>query len=191
MPDILAPTKPSITMKNLVSIYGQVRGAGRLIVIGIRSGKFNFTFTSDSHDTFLQFRDMLGRKTLFMEINDSSLSAWDMIQNEKYSEIALVALFPFLEFLKPEGLTKVLWGIVPDIDTDKNTKLEFERFENSNTNIYFESERDRVGSLTRKITFSHGINSDNFEVIITQREFGTSYPHFVRVIPESVPFVNP
>ena len=188
MPDILAPTKPSMTMKNLVSIYGQVRGAGRLIVIGKRSGKFNFTFTSDSHDTFLQFRDMLGRKTLFMEINDSSLSAWDMIQNEKYSEIALVALFPFLEFLKPEGLTKVLWGIVPDIDTDKNTKLEFE---SSNTNIHFESERDRVGSLTRKITFSYGINSDNFEVIITQREFGTSYPHLVRVIPESVPFVNP
>ena len=188
MPNILAPTKPSMTMEKLVSIYRQVRGAGRLTVTGKRSGKFNFTFTSDSHDTFLQFRDMLGRKTLFMEINNSSLSAWDMIQNEKYSEIALVVLFPFLEFLEPDGLTKVLWGIVPDIDTDKNTKLEFE---SSNTNIHFESERDRVGSLTRKITFSHGPNSHNFEVIITQREFGTSYPHLVRVIPESVPFVNP
>ena len=188
MPDILAPTKPSMTMEKLVSIYRQVRGAGRLTVTGKRSGKFNFTFTSDSHDTFLQFRDMLGRKTLFMEINNSSLSAWDMIQNEKYSEIALVVLFPFLEFLEADGLTKVLWGIVPDIDTDKNAKLEFE---SSNTNIYFESERDRVGSLTRKITFTQGISSDNFEVIITQREFGTSYPHLVRVIPKSVPFVNP
>ena len=188
MPGILTPTKPSITIDKLVSIYDQVRGAGRLIITGKRSGKFNFTFTSNSHDTFLQFRDMLGRKTLFMEINNSSLSAWDMIQNEKYSEIALVVLFPFLEFLEPDGLTKVLWGIVPDIDTDKNTKIEFE---NSNTNIHFESERDRVGSLTRKITFSYGKNSDNFEVIITQREFGTSYPHLVRGIPESVPFVNP
>ena len=79
MPDILAPTKPSMTMEKLVSIYHQVRGTGRLIVKGKRSGKFNFTFTSDSHDTFLQFRDMLGRKTLFMEINDSSLSAWDCL----------------------------------------------------------------------------------------------------------------
>ena len=188
MPGILTPTKPSITIDKLVSIYDQVRGAGRLIITGKRSGKFNFTFTSNSHDTFLQFRDMLGRKTLFMEIHDSTLSAWDMIQNEKYSKTALVILFPFLEFIEPDGLTKVLWGIVPDIDTDKNTKLEFE---SSNTNIHFKSERDRVGSLTRKITFSHGINSDNFEVIITQREFGTSYPHLVRVIPESVPFVNP
>ncbi len=67
---------------------------------------------------------MLGRKTLFMEIDDSSLSAWDMIQNVKYSEIALIVLFPFLEFLRPDGLTKVLWGIVPEIDTDKNTQLE-------------------------------------------------------------------
>ena len=188
MPDILTPTKSNMTIDKLVSIYGQVRGAGRLTVTGKRSGKFNFTFTSDSHDSFLQFRDILGRKTLFMEIHDSSLSAWDMIQNEKYSEIALVVLFPFLEFLEADGLTKVLWGIVPDIDTDKNAKLEFE---SSNTNIYFESERDRVGSLTRKITFSQGISSDNFEVIITQREFGTSYPHLVRVIPKSVPFVNP
>ena len=188
MPDILTPTKSSMTIDKLVSIYGQVRGAGRLTVTGKRSGKFNFTFTSDSYDSFLQFRDILGRKTLFMEIHDSSLSAWDMIQNEKYSEIALVVLFPFLEFLEADGLTKVLWGIVPDIDTDKNAKLEFE---SGNTNIYFESERDRVGSLTRKITFTQGISSDNFEVIITQREFGTSYPHLVRVIPKSVPFVNP
>jgi len=188
LPDILTPTKSSMTIDKLVSIYGQVRGAGRLTVTGKRSGKFNFTFTSDSHDSFLQFRDILGRKTLFMEIHDSSLSAWDMIQNEKYSEIALVVLFPFLEFLEADGLTKVLWGIVPDIDTDKNAKLEFE---SGNTNIYFESERDRVGSLTRKITFTQGISSDNFEVIITQREFGTSYPHLVRVIPKSVPFVNP
>ena len=177
-----------MTIDKLVSIYGQVRGAGRLTVTGKRSGKFNFTFTSDSHDSFLQFRDILGRKTLFMEIHDLSLSAWDMIQNERYSEIALVVLFPFLEFLEADGLTKVLWGIVPDIDTDKNAKLEFE---SGNTNIYFESERDRVGSLTRKITFTQGISSDNFEVIITQREFGTSYPHLVRVIPKSVPFVNP
>ena len=188
MPDILTPIKSSMTIDKLVSIYGQVRGAGRLTVTGKRSGKFNFTFTSDSYDSFLQFRDILGRKTLFMEIHDSSLSAWDMIQNEKYSEIALVVLFPFLEFLEADGLTKVLWGIVPDIDTDKNAKLEFE---SGNTNIYFESERDRVGSLTRKITFTQGISSDNFEVIITQREFGTSYPHLVRVIPKSVPFVNP
>jgi len=188
LPDILTPTKSSMTIDKLVSIYGQVRGAGRLTVTGKRSGKFNFTFTSDSYDSFLQFRDILGRKTLFMEIHDSSLSAWDMIQNEKYSEIALVVLFPFLEFLEADGLTKVLWGIVPDIDTDKNAKLEFE---SGNTNIYFESERDRVGSLTRKITFTQGISSDNFEVIITQREFGTSYPHLVRVIPKSVPFVNP
>ena len=94
-------------MEKLVSIYGQVRGAGRLIVKGKRSGKFSFSFTSDSHDTFLQFRDMLGRKTLFMEINDSSLTAWDLIQNEKYSEIALVVLFPFLEFLETEGLSLI------------------------------------------------------------------------------------
>ena len=188
MPNILMPTKPSMTMDKLVPIYGQVRGAGRMTVTGKRSGKFNFTFTSDSYDTFLQFRDMLGRKTLFMEIHDSSLSAWDMIQNEKYSETALVILFPFLEFLEPDGLTKVLWGIIPDIDKDKDTKLEVE---SSNTKIYFESEHDRVGTLTRKITFSHGISSDNYEVIITQREFGTSYPHLVRGIPESIPFVNP
>ena len=188
MPDILAPTKPSMTMENLVSIYGQVRGAGRLIVLGKRSGKFNFTFTSDSNDTFLQFRDMLGRKTLFMEIHDSSLTAWDMIQNEKYSEIALVVLFPFLEFLDADDLTKILWGVVPDINTNNNKKLEFE---SASINFHFETDRDRVGYLTRKITFSHGIGSDNFEVIITKREFGTSYPHLVRVIPKSVPFVNP
>ena len=53
-----------MTIDKLVSIYGQVRGAGRLTVTGKRSGKFNFTFTSDSYDSFLQFRDILGRKAV-------------------------------------------------------------------------------------------------------------------------------
>ena len=99
MPDILTPTRPSVTIDELTSVYGQLRGTGRLTVMGKRSGKFNFSFTSDSHDTFLQFRDVLGRKTLFMEIHDSSLTAWDMIQNEKYSEIALVVLSHSSNFL--------------------------------------------------------------------------------------------
>jgi len=109
-PDSLSlPKKPTLTMKKLVSVYSQLRGKGSTEIYGKQSGKFNFSFTSNGYESFLLFRDILGRKILLLEINGISINAWDMIQNQKYDQTTLVILFPFMEFLSPENLTKLLW----------------------------------------------------------------------------------
>ena len=188
-PDLLVPSIESkLTIKKLVSEYGHLRGKGSTTIFGKQSGKFDFSFTSNGYDTFLLFRDILGRKILLLEIHGDSISAWDMIQNQKYSKTSLVILFPFTEYLSPEKLTTLLWGFVPNLDNDVNNKFEFE---NKNVKMTFESNKQRVGSLIQKITYLDELNMDKYEILITNREFGSNYPDLERGIPESIPIIKP
>ena len=175
-------------MKKLVSVYGQLRGSGSTAVFGQQSGKFDFSFTSNGHDTFLLFRDILGRKILLIEIHGLSISAWDMIQNQKYSQASLVILFPFIEYLPPEKLTKLLWGFVPNLDTEINNKFEFE---NKNVKMTFESNKERIGSMIQKIVYIDEFNMDKYEIKIITREFGSHYTDLEKGIPKSIPMMNP
>ena len=112
--------RSTLTKDKLVSVYGQLRGKGYVEVYGKQSGKFNFSFTSNGYESFLLFRDILGRKILLLEIDGITINAWDMIQNQKYSKTSLVIIFPFLEYLSSESLTKLLWGFVPNINKEIN-----------------------------------------------------------------------
>tara|TARA_B100000475_G_scaffold199333_1_gene181443 strand:- start:1384 stop:2019 length:636 start_codon:yes stop_codon:yes gene_type:complete len=188
-PDLLVPSIESkLTIKKLVSEYGQLRGKGSTTIFGKQSGKFDFSFTSNGYDTFLLFRDILGRKILLLEIHGDSISAWDMIQNQRYSKTSLVILFPFTEYLSPEKLTTLLWGFVPNLDNDINNKFEFE---NKNVKMTFESNKERIGSMIQKIVYIDEFNMDKYEINIITREYGSHYTDLEKGIPKSIPMMNP
>ena len=188
-PDLLVPSIESkLTIKKLVSEYGQLRGKGSTTIFGKQSGKFDFSFTSNGYDTFLLFRDILGRKILLLEIHGDSISAWDMIQNQRYSKTSLVILFPFTEYLSPEKLTTLLWGFVPNLDNDVNNKFEFE---NKNVKMTFESNKERIGSMIQKIVYIDEFNMDKYEINIITREYGSHYTDLEKGIPKSIPMMNP
>ena len=188
-PDLLVPSIESkLTIKKLVSEYGHLRGKGSTTIFGKQSGKFDFSFTSNGYDTFLLFRDILGRKILLLEIHGDSISAWDMIQNQKYSKTSLVILFPFTEYLSPEKLTTLLWGFVPNLDNDINNKFEFE---NKNVKMTFESNKERIGSMIQKIVYIDEFNMDKYEINIITREYGSHYTDLEKGIPKSIPMMNP
>jgi len=188
-PDLLVPSIESkLTIKKLVSEYGHLRGKGTTTIFGKQSGKFDFSFTSNGYDTFLLFRDILGRKILLLEIHGDSMSAWDMIQNQRYSKTSLVILFPFTEYLSPEKLTTLLWGFVPNLDNDINNKFEFE---NKNIKMTFESNKERIGSMIQKIVYIDEFNMDKYEINIITREYGSHYTDLEKGIPKSIPMMNP
>ena len=188
-PDLLVPSIESkLTIKKLVSEYGHLRGKGTTTIFGKQSGKFDFSFTSNGYDTFLLFRDILGRKILLLEIHGDSISAWDMIQNQRYSKTSLVILFPFTEYLSPVKLTTLLWGFVPNLDNDVNNKFEFE---NKNVKMTFESNKERIGSMIQKIVYIDEFNMDKYEINIITREYGSHYTDLEKGIPKSIPMMNP
>ena len=188
-PDLLVPSIESkLTIKKLISEYGHLRGKGSTTIFGKQSGKFDFSFTSNGYDTFLLFRDILGRKILLLEIHGDSMSAWDMIQNQRYSKTSLVILFPFTEYLSPVKLTTLLWGFVPNLDNDVNNKFEFE---NKNVKMTFESNKERIGSMIQKIVYIDEFNMDKYEINIITREYGSHYTDLEKGIPKSIPMMNP
>ena len=115
------------------------------------------------------------REVLFID-DGSTDGTTELLQTmaEEYVDVTLIQFYRNYgkAAALAEGFNYATGDYIVTMDADLqddpseiNTKLEFE---SSNTNINFESEQDRVGSLARKIIFSHGISSDNFEVIITQ-----------------------
>ena len=180
--------RSTLTKDKLVSVYGQLRGKGYVEVYGKQSGKFNFSFTSNGYESFLLFRDILGRKILLLEIDGITINAWDMIQNQKYSKTSLVIIFPFLEYLSSESLTKLLWGFVPNINKEINNKFEFE---DKNVKMTFETNKQRIGSLIHNIIYLDEFNMDKYEILITDREYGSHYPDLKKGIPKSVPEIKP
>lgn len=180
--------RSTLTKDKLVSVYGQLRGKGYVEVYGKQSGKFNFSFTSNGYESFLLFRDILGRKILLLEIDGITINAWDMIQNQKYNKTSLVIIFPFMEYLSSESLTKLLWGVVPNINKEINNKFEFE---DKNVKMTFETNKQRIGSLIHKIIYLDEFNMDKYEILITDREYGSYYPDLKKGIPKSVPEIKP
>ena len=68
------------------------------------------------HDSsFLQFKDILGRKALLMWFTPHNVFAWNLIENKQYDYEQILEFFPFLYIVEPKDITKFLWGVQPDI----------------------------------------------------------------------------
>ena len=84
------------------------RGKGYIISKGNVSGRLNLTFTSSKKSTYIEFRDLIGRRTLFLIISENSINAWDIRNNRKYDQESLLLAFPFFELIKPNDLINFL-----------------------------------------------------------------------------------
>ena len=77
-------------------------------------GKLYFSFKSQRDSTFIEFSDLLGRKTLLMWVSPKKITVRDLINNTYYSYNQVVKFFPFLNVLDTQNITEVVWGSVPD-----------------------------------------------------------------------------
>ena len=77
-------------------------------------GKLYFSFKSQRDSTFIEFSDLLGRKTLLMWVSPKKITVRDLINNTYYSYNQVVNFFPFLNVLDTQNITEVVWGSVPD-----------------------------------------------------------------------------
>lgn len=105
-----------VTYQQLTSKYISCSGKGSLSSSGTVFGKLSFDFISQNDSSFFKFKDPLGRKILLMWVTSSQISAWNIIDNNKYSYQEVIEFFPFLNFIHPMDITQFLWGIQPDIE---------------------------------------------------------------------------
>ena len=95
-------------------------------------GKLYFSFKSQRDSTFIEFSDILGRRTLLMWVSPERITVRDLINNKYYSYNQVVKFFPFLNVLNIHNITEVVWGVVPDY---KKSLKEYKKEMNRNIEI--------------------------------------------------------
>ena len=136
-------------------------------------GKLYFSFKSQRDSTFIEFSDLLGRKTLLMWVSPKKITVRDLINNTYYSYNQVVNLFPFLNVLDTQNITEVVWGSVPDY---KKSLKKYKKEMNSNIELkvsrkHFPNEKYALSALHYKDQKS----GDAFKVNFKSRQRHDDY----------------
>ena len=148
------------------------------------NGRVRFTFTSSKKSTYIEFRDLIGRKTLFLILSENIINAWDIRNNRRYDQESLIIAFPFFELIKPNDLINFLWGEMPKTFTDSDKNLNNNIINNGQ--IQFSSHQTENGILINSVSFNVEQNKETIDLFVENREFDAQYPHLIREIPGSV-----
>tara|TARA_Y100001970_G_C14240425_1_gene864585 strand:- start:2474 stop:3061 length:588 start_codon:yes stop_codon:yes gene_type:complete len=116
---------------DLLNDYKSCSGQGLISYNGYFRSRMSFNFKSQRDSTFLQFTDLLGRKTFLMWITPKKIIVRDMIENKHYNFDQIITFFPLLKILKLNDITKIVWGVIPSYNkndsSNKSVKLKFNR----------------------------------------------------------------
>ena len=170
--------------EELKSEYKQCRGKGQLISKGELQGKLTFYFTVRNDSTYIQFRDFLGRRTLYLQLLENEVYAWDILQDKWFLTTQIQSQYPFLIVLEPTDLTRYFWGIDPQLRRKEYPK-DF-MFDHKSISISFQTKTDAAGPMVSKAMFQINDNQTQVEIEIEEREYGMSYPRLIRAIPPTI-----
>ncbi len=180
------PPKPIINdyIEPDISSKDYCRGSGYILSKGKFDGRLNFTFSSSRNTSYIEFKDIIGRKTLFLIISNNDIDAWDMRKNRRYNKASIYLTLPLFQIIDPSELREFLWGEIPAVFSDvKDIKTQPNKL---NGQLQFKSVQTAFGALVNNVTFK--INEENTQLTleIIEREFDLQYPHLIREIPESI-----
>ena len=144
----------------------------------------NFTFTSSRNKAYIQFKDLIGRKTLFLILDESEVHAWDILNNRRYDQVSILIALPFFEMIESKELITFLWGEIPSVFSDPN-KINYEK-ENISGSIQFSTKQTTYGQMVEHLSFNLIDDNSKINLFMMNREFDVQYPHLIREIPNSV-----
>ena len=160
------------------------RGKGYITSKGNVNGRLSLTFTSSRSSTYIEFRDLIGRRTLFLILRENTILAWDIRNNRKYDRESLIISFPFFELIKPNDLINFLWGELPITFKEPGDILTNNKINNGQ--IQFSSNQSENGVLINSVTFDIEQEDERILLFIDDRDFDMQYPHLIKEIPQSV-----
>ncbi|MAP71347.1 MAG: hypothetical protein CMF81_05685 [Candidatus Marinimicrobia bacterium] len=181
-PDIDFISVPDLSTKDYC------RGNGYILSKGTFDGRLNFMFSSSRDTAYIQFRDIIGRKILFLVVSNNEIDAWDMRNNRRYNKESILLTLPIFELIEPSQLRTFLWGSIPSIFSDAN-KIKSES-DAIHREIQFKSVQTQFGALVNNISFRINDKNSQISLEITEREFDEQYPHLIREIPNSIILIN-
>jgi len=182
--------EPSLEPVSNSSVYPDLtakkfcRGKGYILSKGEMKGRLNFTFTASRDTAYIQFKDLIGRKALFLILKNGEIDAWDMKNNRRYDQASILISLPFFEMISSTELRTFLWGSIPMVFSDPEViKTQSEKISGG---IQFRSGQTEYGPLVEYVSFNLNGENQKIELVMMDREFDVQYPHLIRDIPATV-----
>ncbi len=112
---------------SILKKYKSCVGKGEVHLKEIYPGVLKFEFLSQNDSSFLQFKDPIGRRVLLVLFDQENVSAWNILENKRYSNSQILNLYPSLQMIDLFDVTKFLWGFKPqffsEIQNESNEYL--------------------------------------------------------------------
>ncbi len=182
-PEIIIDEIVDLSYDELKQEYITCKGKGIMTAQGELPWKLNYSFTTQNDSSFIQFRDIFGRRVLFIQALPSEVTLWDMRKNIQYdSNIGTV--IPIFNIVNSYDIAEILWGEIPNRYLKSNEESGFDKELNL---VNFKSTATQLGMVLEKVTF----NLDSIDAIvefkISERDYGDANPTLLKGIPENIP----
>ena len=165
-PDLFFASLSKKSYPELLNEYKSCIGKGVIDSKGNINGKLYFSFKSQRDSTFIQFSDILGRKTILMWVSSNNITVRDLVNNTYYENSQIIDFFPFLIILNNKNINEIVWGVIPDYkpnlkkinkEMKSHIELKFERSRFINgqydlSNLYY---NDKNSGNALKINFKN------------------------------------
>ena len=183
VPDIIVDEITDLSYNDLKQKYNVCKGKGVMTARGELPWKLNYSFTTQNDSSFLQFRDIFGRRVLFVQALPSEITLWDMQKNIQYNSDIGTSI-PIFKIVKSHDIAQILWGEIPARYRRSDEESGFEKDLNV---VNFKSTATQIGMVLEKVTFNLDSIESIVEFKISERDYGESIPSLLKGIPDKIP----
>jgi len=182
---------PEITVDDIVDLsydelkqqYIACKGKGVMTSQGELPWKLNYSFTTQNDSSFIQFKDIFGRRVLFVQALPGEITLWDMQKNLQYDSNIATTISIF-NIVKTYDIAQILWGEIPKRYLRSSKKSGFDRDSNL---VNFKSSITQLGIVLDRIAFNLDSANTIIEFNISERDYGEANLDLLKGIPEKVP----
>ncbi|NHZ85075.1 MAG: hypothetical protein GWP19_04245 [Planctomycetia bacterium] len=182
-PEIVADDIVDLSYNDLKQQYITCNGKGVMTAQGKLPWKLNYSFTTQNDSSFLQFRDIFGRRVFFVEALPNEITLWDMQKNLQYDSDSGNSI-PILKILRSYDIAQILWGEIPNRFQKFDEESGFERDSNL---VNFESSTTQIGMVLDKVIFTLDSIDTIVEFKIFERNYGKANIALLKGIPDQIP----
>ena len=158
--------------ESILKKYKSCTGKGEVYLKNIFPGVLKFEFVSQNDSSFLEFRDIIGRRVLLVLFDQDYVSAWNILENKRYSKSQILNIYPSLYLIDLLEITKFLWGFKPDLFSKvQNRSIEYL----PKVIINFEKDSiDQIHPFSVEAKFENGPITQSIKIKIKNRVFNPS-----------------
>jgi hypothetical protein len=183
VPEIILDEIVDLSYDELKQQYITCKGKGVMTAQGELPWKLYYSFTTQNDSSFIQFKDIFGRRVLFVQALPSEITLWDMQKNHQYdSDIGTT--IPIFNIIKSHDIAQILWGEVPNRYINSDEESGFEKELNL---VNFKSTATQLGMVLDKVIFNLDSKNAIVEFKISERDYGQAIPSLLKGIPEKIP----